>query len=410
MNSAPRVAFFTDSFHETNGVAHTSRHFDAFARRRAVPFLNAHAGPETRWIEDGPVRTLELARSRGGIRLERDMSFDLFFLRHLDTVAGYLKQFGAELIHITGPSDVGILGVLLAHRLRLPLVASWHTNIHEFGARRLQKALRLLPGSVTNSIAQFAEHKVILTLSLRYYQLAQVLLAPNLELVNLLRNRTRKPAFLMQRGVDTVLFSPEKRTPGLRPLTVGFVGRLSPEKSVRLLRDVSLALQRAGIFDYRILVVGDGHERAWMAQNVPNVEFAGLLYGEDLARAYADMDIFAFPSHTDTFGNVVLEALSSGVPAVVTASGGPKYIVVDGESGFVARDEATFLNRIVQLASDRDLRENMSARARRFAQCCYWDRIFEQVYDAYEYCLRHHRDLPLRQAPPVMAGAGSADH
>ncbi|MBZ5606500.1 MAG: hypothetical protein LAO79_29780 [Acidobacteriia bacterium] len=183
MNPVPRVAFFTDSFHETNGVAHTSRHFDAFARRRGVPFLNVHAGPATRLTEDGPVWTLELDRSRAGIGLERDMSFDLCFLRHRHAVVEQLKRFGAELIHITGPSDVGILGVLLAHRLGLPLVASWHTNIHEFGARRLANMLRFLPGPVSESITHFTEHQIILALSLRYYQLAHVLLAPNLELV-----------------------------------------------------------------------------------------------------------------------------------------------------------------------------------------------------------------------------------
>ncbi|MBZ5606097.1 MAG: glycosyltransferase, partial [Acidobacteriia bacterium] len=160
--------------------------------------------------------------------------------------------------------------------------------------------------------------------------------------------------------------------------------------------DVSLAVQRAGISNYRILVVGDGHERGWLQQNVPNVELAGLLYGEDLARAYADMDIFAFPSHTDTFGNVVLEALSSGVPVVATASGGPKYLVVEGESGFIAHDDAAFSDRVVMLAANPDLRARMSIRARQFAQCRYWNRIFDQVYDAYEYCLRSRHSVRSR--------------
>ncbi|MGD1091011.1 MAG: hypothetical protein ABSB35_03350 [Bryobacteraceae bacterium] len=80
MNPNPRVAFFTDSFHEINGVAHTSRHFDAFVRRRGLPFLNVHAGPETNLTVEGPVSTLELKRGSVGFSLESDMSFDLLFL------------------------------------------------------------------------------------------------------------------------------------------------------------------------------------------------------------------------------------------------------------------------------------------------------------------------------------------
>lgn len=398
MNPSPRVAFFTDSFHEVNGVAHTSRHFDAFARRRGLPFLNVHAGPSTRLVEDGPVWTLELKRGPIAFGLEHDMSFDLLFMRYRRQVAAHLKKFGAELVHITGPSDVGMLGALLAHQLGLPLVASWHTNIHEFGARRLAKTLEFAPRNISRSITSFVEQQVILALSVRYYALARVLLAPNLELVELLRRTTGKPAFLMQRGVDTVLFSPEKRDRADDVLTIGFVGRLSPEKSVRVLRDVALALQRAGIDRFRITVIGDGHERGWLETNVPNIELAGLLYGEGLARAYANMDIFAFPSHTDTFGNVVLESLASGVPAVVTSSGGPKYIVMDGVTGFVGSDHAHFLDRVVAIAKDADLRASMRVRARDFAQCRYWNRIFDQVYDAYEYCLRSKRSVPLRPA------------
>ncbi len=401
MNPAPRVAFFTDSFHEVNGVAHTSRNFDAFARRRAVPFLNVHAGPKTQLSQDGPVWTLELKRSGVGISLEHDMSFDLLFLRYRQMLAEHLKRFGAELVHITGPSDVGMLGALIAHQLGLPLVASWHTNIHEFGARRLVKMLSPVSKGLAKSVAKFTEQKVILALSQRYYALARVLLAPNLELVNMLRESTGKPTFLMQRGVDTELFSPAKRERTDTVLNIGFVGRLSPEKSVRVLREVALALRQANVREFRITVIGDGHERGWLEQNVPNVKLEGLLYGELLARAYANMDIFAFPSHTDTFGNVVLEALASGVPNVVTSSGGPKYLVQDGVTGYVARDERSFLDGVVRLALDPENRERMGVRAREFALCRYWNRIFDQVYDAYEYCLRSKRSIPLR--PPLFA-------
>jgi phosphatidylinositol alpha 1,6-mannosyltransferase len=388
MSSTPRVAFFTDSFYEINGVAHTSRQFDSFVRQRELPFLNIHAAQRTQLKQDGPVWTLELKRSPVGFSLEQDMSFDLLFMRYRHMVMDHLKDFGAELVHITGPSDIGMLGVLAAHHLKLPLVASWHTNIHEFGGRRLAKMMSFLPSGMRRRIATFTEQEIILALSVQYYRLARVLLAPNLELVEQLQQRTGRPTFLMQRGVDTALFSPEKRNRSDQGLVVGYVGRLSPEKNVRVLREVEQALTAAGVEGYRFLIVGDGHERAWLQENLQRVEFTGVLTGEDLSRAYANMDIFAFPSQTDTFGNVVLEALASGVPVVTTSGGGPKYLVTHGVTGLVSSDGQSFSQNVVALACDSDLRNRMRMRARDFVLCRYWRRIFEQVYDAYEYCLR----------------------
>jgi len=398
----PRVAFFTDSFHEVNGVAHTSRHFDAFVRKRGLPFLNVHAGPRTQLTEDGPVWTIELQRGGFGFRLETDMSFDLFFMRYRSRMRALLQQFGAELVHITGPSDVGMLGALVAHDLKLPLVASWHTNIHEFGARRLMKLLSFIPAGTRRKLAEFTEQQIILALSLRYYQLARVLLAPNPELVEMLNRRARKPTFLMQRGVDTELFSPAKRTRADGQLVIGYVGRLSPEKSVRALRDVEQALLAAGIQNFRFKIVGDGHEQEWLKANIRNAELTGVLHGEPLAQAYAGMDIFAFPSHTDTYGNVVLEALASGVPAVVTSGGGPKYLVNDGVTGLISKDSQSFVENVVQLARDPEAIARMRVRARDFALCRYWHRIFEQVYDSYTYCLRMQRRPAInRAAAPI---------
>ena len=396
----PRVAFFTDSFHEMNGVAHTSRHYDAFTRRRDMPFLNVHAGPQTKLSRDSAVWTLELSRSGVGFRLEQDMSYDLLFLRHRRKTAECLKKFGAEVVHITGPSDVGMLGALVAYDLKLPVVASWHTNIHEFAARRLLKTLSFIPSGLRRNIATLSE-RAVLALSLRYYRFGHVLLAPNLELVQLLQQGTSRPTFLMQRGVDTELFSPERRDRTGAELVIGYVGRLSPEKNVRALRDVEQALLAAGVENFNFVIVGDGHEREWLQANIQRVELTGVLRGEALARAYANMDIFAFPSSTDTYGNVVLESLASGVPVVVTADGGPKYLVTHGVTGLVSDDAQAFQRNVVALARDTNALERMRVRAREFALCRYWHRVFEQVYDAYEYCLRAGRSLPLRQPAPA---------
>jgi glycosyltransferase involved in cell wall biosynthesis len=116
--------------------------------------------------------------------------------------------------------------------------------------------------------------------------------------------------------------------------------------------------------------------------------FTGVLRGEALATAYANMDVFAFPSRTDTYGNVVLEALASGVPAVVTDSGGPQFIVRQAETGFIARDSEGFVSSIRNLATHPDHLQGMRAAARAHAMTASWDAVFESMYSTYERNLR----------------------
>jgi len=382
MKRPPRVAFFTDSFHEVNGVALTSRQFEAFARRRGLPFLSVHCAEHDNVIKDEPAWTLELRRGRAAFGLDRDLSCDPLLPFQPKRVAEVLREFRPDLIHITGPGDVGTLGAWFSRSLRIPLAASWHTNLHEFAARRLERQLGAVPDRMRTMIARQVE-RAVLACVLRFYELGRVLFAPNPELVELLRRRTGRPTFFMERGIDTTLFHPQKRYRSDGPLTLGFVGRITPEKGVRFLAEIETALLRAGICDFQFLIVGRGSEQQWLAEHLWHAEFPGVLSGETLARAYANMDILVFPSRTDTFGNVVLEAMASGVPAVVTADGGPKFLVNSGETGFVAADPPAFLQRVLELSSDRNLRDRMSAAARRHAVNRSWDSVFENVYSAY---------------------------
>ncbi len=398
MTFRPRVAFFTDSFHEVNGVALTSRQFDAFARRRQYPFLSVHAGPRTEIATEGSVTTLELQRGRAAFPVECDMNFDPLFFRYRKYVAGILRDFRADILHITGPSDNGILAAYLAHELKIPLVASWHTNLHEFAARRLHKLFRFLPNGPLDSLTLATEQST-LALCTQYYKLARVVLAPNQELVELLQQRTGQPAFLMQRGSDTSMFSPDKRDRADGDFVIGYVGRVTPEKNVRFLVEIERALIESGHANFRFLIIGDGSERQWLAANLKNAEFTGVLKGEALARAYANMDVFAFPSHTDTYGNVVIEALASGVPAVVTASGGPKYLIQSGLSGFVAADDLGFIRAIREICDDGGLLAKMRVAAREHARSLSWDGVFDSVYEAYEQALPSTL-YSSRQCPP----------
>ena len=379
----PRVAYFPDSFHEVNGVAHTSRNFEAYAERHQLPFLCVRAGDRAEAVvEHGEVRSLELARSRTSIRLEKDLEFDAIFWRHHDAIEWELKRFEPDVIHITGPSELGIFGATFAWKMGIPLAASWHTNVHEYLAKRMRGLTGLLPAEHVPKAERGIE-AATLEATARFYKLAKVLFAPNLELCAMLEGATGKPCHLMQRGVDTILFSPARRRRSTedKQITLGYVGRLSVEKNIALLVKVAEEL-RAMSVPARFLIVGQGGDEAWLREQLPEAEFAGVLRGEALAEAYADMDVFLFPSHTDTFGNVVLEALASGVPAVVTPDGGPKFIVRDGETGFVVPDGG-FAGAVAELVRDEARLKEMRVAAREYALGCSWDAVFGRVYEAY---------------------------
>ena len=230
----PRVAYFPDSFHEVNGVAHTSRNFVAYAERHGLPFLCVRAGARVQSFEQvGKLRTLELKRSRSSVRMEKDLEFDTLFWRHGETIRRALERFRPEVIHITGPSELGMFGAYFAWEMGVPLAASWHTNVHEYAARRME----WLTGQMSERRGAAIEDGVevgALWATSQFYKLAKVLFAPNDELCKMLEKSTGRPCFLMQRGVDTEWFSPAHRTRETtdRTVVLGYVGRLSVEKNV----------------------------------------------------------------------------------------------------------------------------------------------------------------------------------
>ena len=383
----PRVAYFPDSFHEVNGVAHTSRNFVAYAQRHGLPFLCVRAGRrEFSFEQTGELRTLELSRSRGSVRMEKDLEFDTLFWRHVEAIRRELERFRPDVIHITGPSELGMFGAYFAWEMGIPLAASWHTNLHEYAARRMGWLTERMGGRGV-AVGQGVESGALWATS-QFYRQAKVLFAPNEELCRMLEKTTGRPCYLMQRGVDTELFSPERRTrmAGDAAVVLGYVGRLSVEKNVALLARVERELTGMDLGGARFLIVGHGGEEASLRAGLKSAEFAGVLRGVELARAYADMDVLVFPSHTDTFGNVVLEALASGVPAVVTPDGGPKYIVRDGETGFVVADDG-FARAVAALVGDRVRLQRMRESAREYAVGCSWDAVFGRVYEGYQTAL-----------------------
>ena len=380
-----RIAFFPDAYNELDGVANTSRHFEAFAKNQELQFLTVHAGPRKEIVTAGSTTRVQLPRSPLTFPLDQTHQYDLAFLRHYREVAGLVRDFEPDVVQITGPSDVGMLGALIAHKLSVPLSASWQTNLHQYARSRLSPMLSFLPRSLSTRLLSAVERWTLLA-AIRFYKIPRLLFAPNREMVALLEQATGKSCFLMPHSVDTVVFSPEFRDREKSPFRIGYVGRLTAEKNVRLLAQIEHALLCRGHRDFRIVIVGDGSEGKWLRKNMRQAEFTGVLTGRDLSRAFANMDLFVFPSETDTFGLVILEAFASGVPAVVSSVGGPRDTVRHSKTGFIANNLEEFVAFTDLLLTRPELLRSMGMAARAYALSTSWERTFEGMCKAYKQC------------------------
>ena len=199
------------------------------------------------------------------------------------------------------------------------------------------------------------------------------------------------------RGVDSALFSPLKRDMAWRrqqgigddEIAICFAGRLVKEKNTAVFVRVLKALLGRGL-KVRPLVIGDGPEMGAMRAALPEAAFVGFLHGDDLARAYASADIFFFPSESETFGNVTLEAMASGLPVVNALSSGSNSLVLEGATGFLAsaRDEALLADRLALLANDQALRSRMGNAGRQRALQFSWDAILSGLVESYRRVLK----------------------
>ena len=193
--SPPRVALCTDTYDEINGVATISQQFVAFAQRRQLPLLLVRPGPSCRSFHEGSVTFVDVSRSLLSLPLDMGIRFDLLIPRHYSWLREQLAGFGPDIIHICGPGDIGMLCAALSHYMRvpkIPLVAAWHTNVHQYARLRMAPLLRLLPTGLGKALSARIEAGS-LRAAARFYQIARLILAPNAEILSQLTRLTGKP-------------------------------------------------------------------------------------------------------------------------------------------------------------------------------------------------------------------------
>jgi len=283
----------------------------------------------------------------------------------------------ADLVQLATPGPMGLAGLIAARMLGLPVLAQYHTEVPEYAAR-----LTGLP-FVKDLVAPFVGW---------FYQQAELCLAPSQTVVDRLVAFGVDPANVrrIQRGVDLALFDPARRDRtclaryGIAadaPVAL-YVGRLSKEKNLDGLR-AAWKLVIAERPDARLVVAGDGPQPT--ALDGEGVVRTGVLHGAELATVFASADVFAFASETETFGNVVVEAAASGLPAVVAAAGAAHEHVLAGETGVIVdgRDPGALAREVLALIADRARRARMAEHARAHARSYDLDAAVASTWELY---------------------------
>lgn len=367
------VALFTDTYEEVSGVGRTFQRLADWCQAAEQPLDIFTVAGEKSTVEQRGSVTIHRLKPRLALNYYPGLQLDLLPLDEAVMQRAVGSRF--DVVHVATPGHMGISGIYLGWKQATPVIGSYHTELPQYVSERLVNYLDesyLDDPAARDYVAEVSEALTWDYLACFYNYCTRVLV-PSEATRAVVAERLRPPLFLFPRGVDTEQFSPAHRTrPHEGPPRLLYVGRLAIEKNLGWL--VRFAQRHP---EHELELVGDGPLRPELQRALPRATFHGFLDGAELARAYADADLFAFPSLTETFGNVVLEAQASGLPAVVTDRGGPAEIIVDQQTGLVAGDEQAFEQALLTLAADPARRREMGLAARARAEQRSWDEVFE---------------------------------
>lgn len=288
-----------------------------------------------------------------------------------------LKAFAPNIIHLSAPDWLGHSAITWAKRRNIPRVASLHTRFETY-ARYYHMGMI---------------EPLLIAMQKRFYNRVDRVMPPAQSMAEVIRGwGVTTPVSIWSRGINHDRFRPSRRDMAWRrglgiaddALAVGFLGRLVLEKGLDLVAEVAAELTRRGV-RHKLLVVGDGPARGWLAERVPDAAFTGFQSGDALGRAVAGMDVFLNPSVTETFGNVTLEAMAAGVPAVAARATGAIDLIDEGATGFLVppRDAGAYADAIARLAADPALRTAMGEAGHQKALAYEWTRVNDAVIATY---------------------------
>jgi glycosyltransferase involved in cell wall biosynthesis len=409
LEQSERIALFTDTFFEVNGISATIKRVIREASKRGIDFTVV-----TCLSADDRRRALRDDETRGFVESGRLTIFEsvteLAFPEYDDLkvrfpplleVLRYLQEGSFTKVHVSTPATVGIFGLVAAKILELETAATYHTSVPEY---------------VENYTRDISLEDLAWKYMLLFYHAVDEVLVPSRFIAKLLHKRglRNRKLLILDRWVDVDRFRPELRDEqfyarygvpkGSDEVRFLYLGRVGVEKNLALLAAAfrKLAARYANV---RLIILGDGpyrEELERLVQGLP-VTFTGFLQGGDLVRAIASCDVKVFPSTTDTWGNAPLEAQACGLPVIVSEIGGPVELMVPGTTGLTVsgrREDELF--GAMEALLDPALRARMGAAARAFAVDHRVDEPFTAILDAARYRRRiadGKRDAA--QAPPI---------
>ena len=293
-----------------------------------------------------------------------------------------LRSFNPDLIHINSPCPLGSAAVKYGRVNNIPVVATYHTHFPSYAKYYNVKALEILGWDYLRNL----------------YNKCQTLYVPSLPVLEELKEHGFETVEFLPHGVDTNIFNPSAKS-DIWKINLGienkyallFAGRLVWEKGLRALVDTYniITAQRT---DIKFILAGDGPLMEELQSLMPDALFLGQQPINDLAVSFASSDVFVFPSTTETFGNVTIEAMASGLPPVCVKEGGAYGMIKDGQTGFIAEpgNAADIVVKINTLLNNKELREIISSNALQFARTQSWENNFKRLFQSYESVIRNY--------------------
>lgn len=374
-----RVAIVAESFlPQTNGVVHSVlRVLDHLAERGIDAIVIAPDAPpgaeQPRFFAGAPV----VAMPSWSLPGYPDVRAATGPVRPLTRV---LSRFQPDVVHLASPFALGWRAVRAANSLRIPTVAVFQTDVPSFAV-------------------QYGfgwAHRVLASRMRDIHGASTLNLAPSTSSVRILRDLGVERLALWRRGVDTDRFHPAQRSDALRrrlaptgKRLVGFVGRLAREKQISDLAAIN------GTPGVRLVVVGDGPQRTRLERLLPEAHFTGMLHGDELAATMASLDVVVHPGESETFCQVIQEALASGVPVVAVAAGGPVDLVDHSRTGWLypPGDLAALRDHVRDLVGDEAKRQAFGRAARQSVAGRGWRPICNELIGYYSAAVELHGDL-----------------